>query len=93
MGTLEVVIPPDFVPEETSGDMMIPEGGTIRLGCRARGSPEPKVVWRREDGQDIILREPVGAKSKGETNQFAKVCANTSKTLSQCRPTRGRSLN
>lgn len=65
MGTLEVVVPPDFIHEETSGDVMVPEGGTTRLVCRARGFPEPNVAWRREDGNDIILKEPIGAKSKG----------------------------
>lgn len=67
MGTLEVVIPPDFIHEETSADVMIPEGGTTRLVCRARGFPEPSIVWRREDGSDIILREPIGSKTKGSS--------------------------
>lgn len=67
MGFLEVVIPPDFIPEETSGDIMIPEGGTARVACRARGVPKPRIMWRREDGADIILRNAHGDKSKGES--------------------------
>lgn len=56
MAFLEVVIPPDIIYEETSGDMMVPEGGSAKLVCKARGFPRPKVVWRREDGADIIVR-------------------------------------
>lgn len=68
LGSLEVVVPPDFIPEETSGDVMVPEGGTVKLTCRARGSPAPHVQWRREDGQDIIVRETTGVKARGIIN-------------------------
>ncbi|XP_047985661.1 lachesin-like isoform X2 [Leguminivora glycinivorella] len=64
MGYLDVVIPPDFIPEETSSDVMVPEGGTVRVSCRARGIPAPVVVWRREDGADIVLRDQFGGKNK-----------------------------
>lgn len=62
---LEVVIPPDIVYEETSGDMMVPEGGTAKLVCKARGFPKPKVIWRRQDGREIIARNGQHGKSKG----------------------------
>ncbi|CAH1174223.1 unnamed protein product [Phaedon cochleariae] len=60
VGFLDVSVPPDFVPEDTSGDVMVPEGGTVKLTCRARGQPEPHVQWRREDGEDIVVKEPAG---------------------------------
>ncbi|XP_039276692.1 lachesin isoform X2 [Nilaparvata lugens] len=56
MAFLEVVIPPDIIYEETSGDMMVPEGGSAKLVCKARGYPKPKVVWRREDSGEIMVR-------------------------------------
>lgn len=65
VGYLDVVVPPDFINEETSGDVMVPEGGTVKLACRARGYPDPHVLWRREDGHEIIIRESNGHKTKG----------------------------
>ncbi|XP_035451602.1 lachesin isoform X1 [Spodoptera frugiperda] len=69
MGFLDVVIPPDFIPEETSGDTMVPEGGTARVSCKARGVPPPRVMWKREDGMEIVVRDQTGAKSKVLTYQ------------------------
>ncbi|XP_037968569.2 lachesin isoform X2 [Plutella xylostella] len=75
---LEVVIPPDIVYEETSGDMMVPEGGSAKLVCKARGFPPPKILWRREDGGDIISRGGPQGKTKvlsleGEVVNLTKV--------------------
>jgi hypothetical protein len=61
-----VVVPPDIINEDTSGDMMVPEGGNVKLTCRARGYPVPHVLWRREDNVDLVIKEPSGAKTKGE---------------------------
>ncbi|XP_033150196.1 protein amalgam isoform X3 [Drosophila busckii] len=76
--TLEVVIPPDIINEETSGDMMVPEGGSAKLVCRARGHPRPRITWRREDGREIIARNGSHHKSKaisveGEMLTLSKV--------------------
>ncbi|XP_060830052.1 lachesin-like [Bombus pascuorum] len=57
-GMLSVVVPPDFIPEETSSDVMVHEGGQVKLMCRARGVPTPSISWRREDQKDIIIRRP-----------------------------------
>uniref|UniRef100_A0A1B0G2H1 Ig-like domain-containing protein n=1 Tax=Glossina morsitans morsitans TaxID=37546 RepID=A0A1B0G2H1_GLOMM len=75
---LEVVIPPDIINEETSGDMMVPEGGSAKLVCRARGHPKPKITWRREDGREIIARNGAHQKTKalaveGEMLTLSKV--------------------
>ncbi|XP_066587576.1 lachesin-like [Prorops nasuta] len=57
VGLLKIVVPPDFIPEDTSGDIMVTEGGQVKLTCRARGIPQPRVSWRREDGRNITIRE------------------------------------
>ncbi|XP_055382610.1 lachesin, partial [Condylostylus longicornis] len=61
---LQVVIPPDIINEETSGDMMVPEGGSAKMICKARGFPTPKITWRREDGREIIARNGPHGKTK-----------------------------
>lgn len=66
MGYLDVVIPPDIIYEDTSGDVMVPEGGTVKLTCRAKGYPNPHVLWRREDGRDIVIKDASSTKTKGE---------------------------
>lgn len=66
---LEVVIPPDIISEETSNDLMVPEGGSAKLVCKARGYPKPEIVWKREDGAEIISRAGLsGGKTKCEYN-------------------------
>ncbi|XP_050547926.1 protein amalgam-like, partial [Daktulosphaira vitifoliae] len=65
MGYLDVVIPPDIIYEDTSGDVMVPEGGTVKLTCRAKGYPKPHVLWRREDGKDIIIKDSNSIKTRG----------------------------
>jgi Immunoglobulin I-set domain. len=66
MAFLEVVIPPDISSEETSGDMMVPEGGSAKLVCKAKGYPTPKITWRREDNKEIIVRSNPPSSQKGE---------------------------
>ncbi|XP_078048531.1 lachesin [Augochlora pura] len=76
---LEVVIPPDIISEETSNDLMVPEGASAKLVCKARGYPKPEIVWKREDGTEIISRDGLsGGKTKmpnaqGETLTLSKV--------------------
>ncbi|XP_018395185.1 PREDICTED: neurotrimin-like [Cyphomyrmex costatus] len=74
---LEVVIPPDIISEETSNDMMVPEGGAAKLVCKARGYPKPDIVWKREDGTEIISRAGPGKtkipSAEGEVLTLSKV--------------------
>ncbi|XP_069688999.1 lachesin-like isoform X3 [Periplaneta americana] len=52
-GYLQVVVPPSIVDRETSTDMVVRESANVTLTCKATGYPEPYVMWRREDGDDI----------------------------------------
>lgn len=58
--------------------MMVPEGGSAKLVCKSRGFPKPKIVWRREDGREIIARNGPHGKTKapsveGETLWLSKI--------------------
>ncbi|XP_069960623.1 neurotrimin-like [Cherax quadricarinatus] len=53
-GYVDVVVPPDIIDRESSGDLTVREGQDVTLTCRAKGHPQPIIVWRREDNQDIL---------------------------------------
>ncbi|XP_043274248.1 lachesin-like isoform X2 [Venturia canescens] len=52
-GYLQVVVPPSIIEKETSTDMVVREASNVTLTCKAKGYPEPYVMWRREDGKRI----------------------------------------
>ncbi|UYV72578.1 LSAMP [Cordylochernes scorpioides] len=54
VGYLEVEVPPRLMDHEASNDVEVREGSPLSLHCRARGNPEPTVVWRREHGGDLL---------------------------------------
>lgn len=47
------LVPPKVIDEESSMDLVVKEGSDMLLQCKARGYPEPYIMWRREDGLDI----------------------------------------
>lgn len=50
-------VPPDIVyGGDTSADLAVSEGDNATLSCRATGRPTPRVSWRREDGEAILIR-------------------------------------
>lgn len=55
LGNLHVVVPPRIVDSLSSSDMVQTEGSNVTLECVASGSPEPEVVWRREDAREITI--------------------------------------
>lgn len=63
-------VPPNIVDEGTSGDIVATEGEDLSLSCKADGRPMPRILWRREDGTNIQLRNEVGELHKGKGNAF-----------------------
>ena len=37
-------------------DLVVREGENVTLSCEASGYPPPHIVWRREDGEDILVQ-------------------------------------
>lgn len=64
-----LTVPPDIINEESSADIAVQEGEDASLTCRATGNPIPRVTWRREDGDVILIRKP-GSREivKGRSN-------------------------
>ncbi|KAI8424476.1 hypothetical protein MSG28_002948 [Choristoneura fumiferana] len=56
----QFMFPPNIVDEGTSGDMVAREGQDVSLSCMAEGRPLPRILWRREDGTNIQLRDETG---------------------------------
>merc|ERR1719300_594641 len=54
-GYLEVVVPPMIVHTGQPRDMVVRETDNVTLACDAHGYPPPHIVWRREDGEDILV--------------------------------------
>ncbi|XP_065225680.1 lachesin-like isoform X2 [Planococcus citri] len=56
VGYLQVVVPPDIVDEEsTPSSVAVRENQNLTLTCKAQGFPDPKIMWKREDGNEIVL--------------------------------------
>ena len=75
-GCLDVNVPPDIDYLKTSKDVVAQEGENVTLVCRAKGHPTPRITWRREDGQDIVVvggRKTGQKKYEGEVLSLARV--------------------
>lgn len=51
-------MPPDIKNDDSSADMAVQEGEDTTLTCKATGNPPPRIMWRREDGEMILMRNP-----------------------------------
>ncbi|XP_042876504.1 lachesin-like [Penaeus japonicus] len=62
LGCIDVHVPPNIIDNETSGDVTVPDGESVTLVCVANGYPKPKIEWKREDKEKIVVR--TGRKEK-----------------------------
>ncbi|KAF2357801.1 Immunoglobulin [Trinorchestia longiramus] len=78
LGCIDVHVPPNILDSESSGDVTVVDGGSVTLVCAARGYPAPRITWRREDGDPIVLRRGKKDRVKvpiveGETLELTRV--------------------
>nr|XP_031847183.1 lachesin-like [Nomia melanderi] len=58
VGFLQVVVPPNILDSlSTASTVAIRENLNISLTCKADGYPTPKISWKREDGQSIMINK------------------------------------
>ena len=50
----------------SSSDMVQTEGSNVTVECLASGSPQPDIVWRREDGREISVDKNTTGERGGE---------------------------
>lgn len=65
-GCIQLQYPPDISDEDSSSDTTIQEGRNATLHCSAKGNPQPRVFWRREDGIPLVLRNDKGFQSSSD---------------------------
>ena len=58
VGCIQVQLPPNIVDDESTSDVSVNEFDNVTLACKATGKPAPRIVWRREDGQNMIPISP-----------------------------------
>ncbi|XP_047740258.1 lachesin [Hyalella azteca] len=65
-GYLQVVVPPEITDEGSSpSSLVVKERDNVTLTCHAKGFPQPRISWRREDGRPLKSSQaPVNALQK-----------------------------
>jgi neurotrimin len=56
-GYLHVVVPPNIDDSLSSSDVIVREGANETLTCKATGSPQPSVKWKRDDNKQITINK------------------------------------
>lgn len=60
-----LTVPPNIVDDESStSTVAVREGLNISLTCKAKGNPEPRIVWKRENGFNITVDRRKKGKKK-----------------------------
>ncbi|XP_046656226.1 lachesin-like isoform X2 [Daphnia pulicaria] len=68
LGCIQVQVPPDIIDDRSTSDVTVNEGDNVTLTCTATGKPAPRIVWRREDGQKIVVYRPTATASAPGSN-------------------------
>ncbi|ROT69264.1 hypothetical protein C7M84_012562, partial [Penaeus vannamei] len=56
VGCIEVHVPPDIMNDAHPRTRRTRREKRVQLRCEARGYPPPEILWKREDGKNIILK-------------------------------------
>ncbi len=48
-------MPPRILNKDQDTDLVVREGDNLTLSCEALGHPRPQIIWRRDDGDPIMV--------------------------------------
>lgn len=57
-----LTVPPNIDDALTSSDVIVREGDNVTLRCKAKGSPEPSIKWKRDDNHKIVINKTLEGK-------------------------------
>ncbi|XP_065165416.1 lachesin-like isoform X2 [Atheta coriaria] len=73
-GFLHVVVPPNIDDSLSSSDVIVREGANETLTCRATGSPQPSVKWKRDDNSKITINKTLTVVEwEGDTLELTRI--------------------
>ncbi|XP_025831958.1 neurotrimin-like isoform X2 [Agrilus planipennis] len=73
-GYLRVVVPPNIDDSQSSTDVIVREGANETLTCKATGSPQPTVKWKRDDNSKITINRTLTVLEwEGESLELTKI--------------------
>jgi hypothetical protein len=52
-----LIVPPNIDDSLSSSDVIVREGSNVTLKCRAQGSPQPTIKWKRDDNSKININK------------------------------------
>lgn len=55
-------MPPNIDDSFTSSDVIAQEGDNVTLRCKANGSPQPALKWKRDDGSRMVINKSLEGK-------------------------------
>lgn len=73
-GYLHVVVPPNIDDSLSSSDVIVREGTNETLTCKATGSPQPSIKWKRDDNSKITINKTLTVTEwEGETLELTRI--------------------
>lgn len=64
---INCIVPPNIIDAESSpSTVSVRENHNATLICKAEGTPQPTITWRREDSEKIVLKKKKKEGKKGD---------------------------
>jgi hypothetical protein len=60
---LFTLVPPNIDDSLSSSDIIVRENSNVTLKCRAHGSPQPTIKWKRDDNSKININKSLSGKN------------------------------